>query len=611
MRLRPRQTGKASRKRFEAHAVLLHRKCKLDRNTYIPSSVRLEIQSHQLQQIFQTAFRNYPGDVNLDSNPIRIPSPYHLLFYRREWINQYVQEHSKSDDSNKKMMLIQSFIEDNKTLNSIIREYDQLFPSRKVTFNILWTIFIPGELVILNSDDIREVYRCLYVSQVKRQGQPSYLIHVEMKSFNGKCVGMVEKRLEIAYFNGTKDVLSLPVFPFKLHPHKSSLEQLLYERCGIFESLLEENNSHRQYEGLVWIPDPLAERYERPTPLIRGFSMRGRVVIDYKTFLSDQPEEKEVFRESQNGDENFVSPDDNLLYPAYMPGFALHERRWGWFLIDKDHLTPIIWKENPLRDLEMDTGIKELIRDLVIGHKNMGGPIFDDFVAGKGQGLILLLHGPPGSGKTLTAESISEHARRPLYIVTAGQLTTHISQLEDTLKKIFREGKLWNAIVLFDEADVLMRKRESGALDVNAIVSVFLRMLEYYEGVLFLTTNRPDDIDDAIRNRVQLEIKFSQITARIRSSIWRNLIRFNAEIIDIEETRDADVFRVLGYFEINGREIKNILRLATCSAGADRQNPKVKVEHLVKIMRIKYANSIFERFVDELQGLISVKDSSC
>ncbi|KAK0836827.1 hypothetical protein LTS02_018067 [Friedmanniomyces endolithicus] len=79
---------------------------------------------------------------------------------------------------------------------------------------------------------------------------------------------------------------------------------------------------------------------------------------------------------------------------------------------------------------------------------------FDDFVAGKGSGLSILLHGPPGVGKTMPAEAMSEHLQRPLYSISAGGLGTVAQTLEARVSEIFTMADRWNALLLLDEADL-------------------------------------------------------------------------------------------------------------------------------------------------------------
>jgi hypothetical protein len=96
-----------------------------------------------------------------------------------------------------------------------------------------------------------------------------------------------------------------------------------------------------------------------------------------------------------------------LLCPASAPGYSLAKKEWAYF--DIDLLEDAEWAPNPLRQLEMSTDQKEFIRDLVMEHSSK--PQSNGVVSGKGEGLIFLLHGPPGCGKTLTA------GESPLFIV--------------------------------------------------------------------------------------------------------------------------------------------------------------------------------------------------
>ncbi|KAE8440393.1 hypothetical protein EG329_008169 [Mollisiaceae sp. DMI_Dod_QoI] len=133
---------------------------------------------------------------------------------------------------------------------------------------------------------------------------------------------------------------------------------------------------------------------------------------------------------------------------------------------------------------------------------------FDDFVDGKGRGVIILLHGNPGVGKTLTVEAIAEHRRKPIYSISAGDLPTDISRLESQLSMIFQVARQWDAILLLDEADVFLEERAPKDIVRNGIVSVFLRTMEYYQGIMVLTTNRVTEFDLAALSRIHLKIKY-------------------------------------------------------------------------------------------------------
>ena len=118
-----------------------------------------------------------------------------------------------------------------------------------------------------------------------------------------------------------------------------------------------------------------------------------------------------------------------------------------------ENISSIVWNDEAFAGLVLAADRKNLLRSLVDAHSADLG--FDDFVQGKGQGLIINLFGPPGVGKTLSAEATSEHVRRPLYVVGGGDLGTKASDLDAELEKVFDIATNWKAIVLIDEVRTL------------------------------------------------------------------------------------------------------------------------------------------------------------
>ena len=142
------------------------------------------------------------------------------------------------------------------------------------------------------------------------------------------------------------------------------------------------------------------------------------------------------------------------------------------------HVTPIEWNPETFEGLVLPSDRKNLLRSLVEAHDS--DSVFDDFVRGKGQGLVISLFGPPGVGKTLSAEATSEHIRRPLYVVGSGDLGTEPSSLDSALEKIFDVATCWNAIVLIDEADVFLEQRSLHDMQRNAMVAVLCVLTTIY-----------------------------------------------------------------------------------------------------------------------------------
>lgn len=139
------------------------------------------------------------------------------------------------------------------------------------------------------------------------------------------------------------------------------------------------------------------------------------------------------------------------------------------------------------------------------------GSLLRDLTHGKGNGLIVLLHGPPGVGKTLTAEAFATLSGRPLHPVTMFDLDTSPAAVETNMNKIFQLATQWKALLLFDEADVFLEKRSLRNLERNSLVSVLLRILEYFSGILFLTTNRVKTFNEAFQSRIHIAVQFKEL----------------------------------------------------------------------------------------------------
>lgn len=81
-------------------------------------------------------------------------------------------------------------------------------------------------------------------------------------------------------------------------------------------------------------------------------------------------------------------------------------------------------------------------------------------------------------------------------------------EVEKNLQQNLLLAHRWNSVLLLDEADIFLAKRSDTKLRNNAVTSVFLRSLEYYAGVLFLTTNRVGSIDQAFKSRIHLSVYY-------------------------------------------------------------------------------------------------------
>jgi hypothetical protein len=215
-----------------------------------------------------------------------------------------------------------------------------------------------------------------------------------------------------------------------------------------------------------------------------------------------------------------------------------------------------------LTEYQYNPGLREKLilpphhRDLIDILTQDMDVLMDDIVAGKSGGTTILCKGGPGLGKTLTAEVYAEVIRRPLYRVHSGQLGIRSEDVEKNLEQILKRAQRWGAVLLIDEADVYIRTRGND-IDHNAVVASFLRTLEYFHGLLFMTTNRSQDVDDAIASRCIATIQYEPPRAEDAKNIWRVLsTQFQ---FPLEEKLVDDL--VAHFTAISGRDIKELLKL--------------------------------------------------
>ncbi|KAF9449629.1 P-loop containing nucleoside triphosphate hydrolase protein [Macrolepiota fuliginosa MF-IS2] len=261
--------------------------------------------------------------------------------------------------------------------------------------------------------------------------------------------------------------------------------------------------------------------------------------------------------------------EDYLLASTVVYGFSLADKIWLEFSVSL--ITPVEWNTGAFTNLVLPPGRKDLLKSLIEAHHKQLN--FDDFIKGKGHGLVINLYGPPGVGKTFSAEATSEHVQRPLYIVGAGDLGTNAKTLDSALEKVFDLATAWKAIVLIDEADVFLEQRSLHDLERNAMVAVFLRHVEYYRGILFLTTNRVKTFDEAFLSRIHVALHFTELSLESKVQVWNAFLRkvnaLSEEGTSGEITREQVVD--LSRREINGRQIKNAVRTAQSLAAAKGQ----------------------------------------
>lgn len=286
-------------------------------------------------------------------------------------------------------------------------------------------------------------------------------------------------------------------------------------------------------------------------------------VMHSDTFWSNGAVKKKTSRYGGDEDDREEVPVCLPVHP-YVNVFRLDAH--AFYDVHVDNLHEYVWDEELIKRLVLDAEKKALVDMLVRG----AGEVMEDIVKGKTGGVMVLSSGPPGVGKTLTAEVYGETVKRALYVVQCSQLGTDEETIEKKLKLTLARAERWGAIYLIDEADVYVRER-GGDIQQNAIVGVFLRTLERYRGIMFLTTNRGTSVDDAILSRMTAHVKYDLPGAAERSQLWHIL----SENYGVRLSSPQVAELCARFPKASGRSVKNLLKLVSMLLRKSKRRPEV------------------------------------
>ncbi|KAF4954068.1 hypothetical protein FSARC_12235 [Fusarium sarcochroum] len=273
-----------------------------------------------------------------------------------------------------------------------------------------------------------------------------------------------------------------------------------------------------------------------------------------------------VFRTRTWGELQFPGADD--AHHAYDMLERLHVHAFSEPKFNSQMIESLVMEPVQLKRLKaLAQSFARIDKD---GNKLTHPPWSADFVKGKGKGLIFLLHGRPGVGKTCTAESIAEFMRKPLMVLTSSDIGTDPVQVEQNLTR-------------------------------------FLRALEFYDGILFLTTNRVGTFDDAFISRIHIQLYYPDFTDDQRQQIWQTFVDKLKRDCGSYMKLDSNAKRYLKSAEVramkwNGRDIRNAFQTAVSLAEYDAEKDDdgkilVNDDHFRAVMEL---SSDFKVYLNEL-----------
>lgn len=188
--------------------------------------------------------------------------------------------------------------------------------------------------------------------------------------------------------------------------------------------------------------------------------------------------------------------------------------------------------------------------------------------AAYGRGLSILFSGPPGTGKTMAAQVITNQLHMKLFKVQLSQvISKYIGETEKNLRRVFSEAKEANCVLFFDETDALFGKRsevkDSHDRHANIETAYLLQQMEEYDGVVLMATNLLQNIDEAFMRRISFVIAFPFPDVPTRKLLWKKMLDAKAP------TENVDWDFLAENFKMAGGNIKNCIIHAAFLAASE------------------------------------------
>lgn len=420
----------------------------------------ISIQSKPLKTVLSIVFECYSG-ITMGLDRVEFESPFRPFVHRWERFSKARDDEQDPELKSLIQLLYDTLFEE---LSDTFSRKKDLIAHGVITDDLLWTLFEPGDIIY---DTVDERPRAFVFRADGRDKCGNFVISAGYIDFNGTKFGEAGHSTKIPAFEGTAPISALPVFPLSYHPNEAEMRKHLIARGKLWEEY--RGYHYKYYEGI-------AEGRFLGRPV--KFNIKSRIVIDTEGFNKFEPNDAVRIRGVYH---DTLGDAQRLLATPVLRGYALKDKKWLDFYLDG--VKEIVWNENAFGSLVLPHAHQNL-KSMILSFAEAqaaGLDTFDDVIQGKGKGVIMLLSGPPGVGKTLTAESVAEVMKVPLYMLSAGDLGTSAKRVEDALRDVLEMVPRWGAVLLLDEADVFMEERNSTDLERNELVSIFLRLLEYYE----------------------------------------------------------------------------------------------------------------------------------
>ncbi|KAJ5885543.1 hypothetical protein N7495_010053 [Penicillium taxi] len=606
----------------------------------------IEIESPALWELMKKCVEGYPYHIYQGNLPKTLDAPFEAIIFNWDNLLKATQIANNADQLARDDLRALLEIIDNGTgslkLDNYLRKRRSLMEQKLITFEALWTLFPPGCLVY---GKVFQDQDQVFIVEDNTRPWPSrdtFDLKCWAYDWDGYQFKRLPLRLKFDSFDDEKPINSLPYYPLKFNEDSDGLRSKLMQRgmkyrklctaksgSQMFEYLGQASFLKKGFSGLQGLDEADSEPesdfisrdiYGFPSKpsssghFKKSVEVRGRIMVDFQSYfryglgvasIGDLiPDEdhtecqcsschtnvslQAAFRshfDGANTEGSQWDPEQFLVCPPRVLGYILHEKQWAQLQVDsvsevaaESHSA---WS-NGLKLASQAT--KKMILDLVTGHGQKGLEV-EDIVESKGKGLVILLYAPPPG------------------VADVGTSAKHV---EANLARIFALATTWQAIILIDEADVFLQSRSLGSgfgsnTERNALVSVFLRVLEYYQGILMLTTNQIAQFDVAVHSRIHVAIKYEELNETRAMSIFKNfltpledkgMIQSQSDILDWLE---GDIHRM----KFDGRQIRNVVTSA-CSLARAQGKTRLEKQHLLAV--VDNVKDFKNEFVRQYEG---------
>ena len=239
-------------------------------------------------------------------------------------------------------------------------------------------------------------------------------------------------------------------------------------------------------------------------------------------------------------------------------------------------------------DLVVPNGLRETLKDIVFEAQTRGAFWEEENsrrMFPQGRGLMALLSGPPGTGKTMAAQVIAASLQHDLFrIDLSSVISKYVGETSQNLERILSRAADMDAVLLFDEADAMFSKRVTEVRDAqdkfaNTDAAYLLQAIESFPGIAILATNQKHNIDPAFIRRLRFVIDFDKPGVAQRLEIWTRVIERLAGSERVEALRE-NLKSLAESVDATGAQIKFAVLGAIFIA--KRAKKALEIEHVLR-----------------------------